>query len=99
PGDVAYDVIATGSARESANYDTINLPAPSGYLQQGQNIIAIQAANILKSGSSDFYLDVALIGRSGGGVGPSPLARNNSFADNLPPAIRQVDHSPNQPQA
>lgn len=29
--------------------------------------------------------------------GPTPGAKNNSFTDNLPPAIRQVDHSPNQP--
>jgi hypothetical protein len=33
------------------------------------------------------------------GVGPTPGARNNSYTNNLPPTIRQVDHSPNQPSA
>ncbi|HEY6227787.1 MAG TPA: CotH kinase family protein, partial [Verrucomicrobiae bacterium] len=98
--EVPYNATATGSARESSAYDTFTLPVPVDYLVPGQNIIAVQGANILLSGSSDFFIDLTLIGRNGsGGVGPTPGARNNSFTDNLPPAIRQVDNSPNQPTA
>ncbi len=34
---------------------------------------------------------------TGGGNGPSPGARNSTFALNAPPALRQVNHSPRQP--
>ena len=100
PGMATTEVPYTGTAnstRESATYDTLTLPLPIDYLVPGENIIAIQGANVFLSDSSDFFLDLALIGRVGGGIGPTPGARNNSFTNNLPPAIRQVDHSPNQP--
>jgi hypothetical protein len=99
--ETPYNGLATGSGRESAAYDTFTLPAPVDYLVPGQNVIAVQLANILLADNPDCFLDLALIARSAssGGVGPSPGARNNSFALNLPPAIRQVDHSLNQPTA
>ncbi|HUS37041.1 MAG TPA: lamin tail domain-containing protein, partial [Verrucomicrobiae bacterium] len=96
--ELPYDGIAL-STRENNGQETINLPPPSEYLVQGKNVLAIQVANILKSGSSDFFADVQLIGINDvpSGTGPSPGERNRSFTDNLPPAIRQVDNSPNQP--
>ncbi len=95
-----FNGLASGSARESSDYVTFNLPPPAEYIVQGQNIISIQAANVLLADSSDFFLDAALIGRTGSsGVAPSPMARNNSFTSNLPPALRQVNHAPNQPRA
>src|SRR5207244_9409219 len=50
--------------------------------------------------SSDFYLDVRLIALLGSADrGPTPGARNSVYATNLPPQIRQVDHSPTQPSS
>ena len=87
-----------GPAREDGTYNTFALNSPQGYLVSGTNILAIQAANSSKDASSDFFLDVRLIALLGSaGRGPTPGARNSVFATNLPPQIRQVDHSPNQP--
>jgi len=64
-----------------------------------QGTVAVQAHNTLLTGSSDFFFDARLIGRSGGssGTGPSPGSRNTVFANNAPPQIRQVEHSPQEP--
>jgi len=98
--EVPYNGLATGTTREDPNYFNFNLPIPLSYLHAGQNVIAVQGANIALSSSSDFFVDLDLIGKaSAAGTTPTPFARNNSFTNNLPPAIRQVDHSPNQPSA
>ncbi len=94
-GEVPYNATAT-STRESSAYVTFNLPAPGGYLVPGTNLIAVQAANVLLSGSSDFYFD-AQLSTAPASAGPTPGRLNAAFATNAPPQIRQVDHSPNQP--
>ena len=97
-GELAYNGPA-GPAREDATFNLFNLPNPAGYLVPGTNIIAVQLHNSVLSGSTDCYIDVRLSARYGGtpaGSGPSPGRINNMFAENLPPQIRQVDHSPNQ---
>lgn len=99
-GEVAYNATATGSARESANYDVFNLDSAIGYLRPGTNILAVQVHNILLSGSSDAFFDCRLIGGSGPvSHGPTPGRVNSVFATNAPPQIRQVDHNPNQPRS
>lgn len=97
--EVPYNATASDT-RESASYVLFPLPTPQSFLQLGTNIIAFQAANVLLSTSSDFYLDVrlrALIGPPNSG--PTPGRLNSVTAGNLPPQIRQVDHSPNEPHS
>ncbi|HWH72502.1 MAG TPA: hypothetical protein VNT26_24280, partial [Candidatus Sulfotelmatobacter sp.] len=90
----------SSSTREDNSFTTLNLPAPAGYLVTGTNIIAVQLANTLLSGSSDCFLDLRLKVRTGAsGSGPTPGRLNSVYATNAPPQIRQVEHSPSQPKA
>jgi len=89
-----------GSARESATYETFTADISPGLLIAGDNVIAIQAFNSSVSASSDFYFDAQLAGISGPtGRGPSPGRLNIAFANQAPPAIRQVVHSPESPRS
>ncbi|HYG33940.1 MAG TPA: lamin tail domain-containing protein, partial [Clostridia bacterium] len=100
-GELAADQTA-GPARESTSFDLFYLNSPQNFLVAGTNIIAIQAANALLGGSSDFFLDLELeaeIGANNVGRGPTPGAKNSVFAANAPPQIRQVDHSPKEPKS
>ena len=98
--DVAYNEVATGTAREGRNYDIYTVNSPATFLRAGENVIAIQAHNIDIGTSSDAYADVelsALIGPPG--AGPTPGARNAVYDSNTPPQMRQVDHLPEQPRS
>lgn len=98
-GEVPFTALATGSARESNSYESHDINLPSGLLREGRNVLTVQVANILLSDSSDCFFDArlrAVVGPSG--RGPSPGRRNVFFADNAPPAIRQVGHVPRQPR-
>lgn len=94
--ELAWDATAV-TAIESHEYREFNLGHPS-YLRAGRNVLAVHGVNASLNGSSDFFLDLELVGHTGpAGQGPSPGQRNVTFASNPPPAIRQVDHSPRQP--
>ncbi|HTG45210.1 MAG TPA: lamin tail domain-containing protein, partial [Verrucomicrobiae bacterium] len=94
--EVAYNELATGAARESASYDPFIIT--SSFLRAGSNVIAVQLHNILLSGSSDCFLDLKLTAQAGpSNTGPTPGMRNAVFETNLPPVIRQVNHTPEQP--
>ncbi len=95
--EIPYDGTATGN-QEYKSYRTFNLAAPQSYLVNGENIIAVQGINVSLTNSSDFFFDARLLATtSADSRGPTPGRRNSVFAANLPPAVRQVDHSPNQP--
>lgn len=68
------------------------------FLTTGTNIIAILGSNS-SFGSSDFTLDAELKTGSAtqNGASPTPGAQNSVFAENAPPAIRQVEHLPVSP--
>jgi len=98
-GEVAFNGTAI-SALENLNFVTINLAGnPGSLLVNGVNTIAVQAHNASQGGSSDFFFDARLIGQTGGsgGANPTPGAINSVFANNAPPQIRQVAHTPEQP--
>ena len=98
--NVAYNETATGDAREGRAYDEFTVSSPAAFLQAGENVIAVQAHNISLSGSSDAYADIRLVALLGsGGAGPTPGARNAVYETTLPPQIRQVNHSPEEPRA
>ncbi len=95
--EVPFDGTA-GQALEDLNYNTFSLPGPQTFVVPGTNIIAVQAANASLGSSSDFFFDARLLATTSAEThGPTPGRRNAVFAANLPPAIRQVDHRPNQP--
>jgi hypothetical protein len=100
PGnEVAFNGTAN-SALEDLAYQIYSLPPPANYLVAGLNVVAIQAHNSSLAGSSDFFIDIRLKAETGGSNrGPTPGARNSVFADNIPPQIRQADHSPEEPSS
>ncbi len=97
PGQqAAYDATASGN-REDASFAPYALPAPSGYLVQGTNVIAVQLLNSSKNNSSDAFFDCRLLSTTGAAKGPTPGRRNAVFADDIPPQLRQVSVFPEQP--
>jgi hypothetical protein len=97
--EVAYDELATGTARESENYDPFVINSPASFLRAGENVIAIQLHNISREASTDAFIDVKLTAQLGNAnAGPTPGAPNAVLTTNLPPAIRQVNHTPEQPK-
>jgi hypothetical protein len=94
--EVPFDGLSEPPARESVSEQVFNLPPPGEYLVPGKNVLAIQVANVLKSGSSDFFIGAELIGIDNTSAA-TPGAPNRTATNNVPPAVRQVDHSPNQP--
>jgi hypothetical protein len=98
-GEVAFDGTAL-LGEEYATFRQFTLNNPSAYLKPGPNAIAIQAHNVSKNDSSDFFMNVRLLGLTGPvGAGPTPGRINAVFSTNAPPAIRQVEHTPEQPAA
>ena len=65
-------------------------------LRPGLNTIAIHAFNE-SLGSSDFSIDAQLIAEFT--PLPTPGTPNIAFAENAPPQVRQVTHSPERPKA
>jgi hypothetical protein len=86
----------TGNASEDLSYREMTLPNPQGYLVAGSNVLAVQLVNASLGGSSDAFWDAELV-VSTGTSGVSPGQANGSFTADVPPAIRQVDHSPEEP--
>ena len=84
--------------REDNTTVTFPLPDPSGYLQTGTNTIAVQLLNQRLS-SGDCYLNLELLTTEGAGAGPTPGAVNSVFTTQAPTALRQVQHTPQQPAA
>lgn len=97
-GEVAFDG-PTGPARESNDYEEFTLSNPAAYLRAGENVIAVQLHNVSLNNSSDCFFDGRLRMQTGpSGRGPTPGRINAVFATNAPPAVRQVDHQPEQPR-
>ena len=82
-----------------AEWEEFIIGGANTYLVGGTNVIAVHALNA-SSTSSDFSIDVSLEATneaSTGGTTPSPGSPNTSSSNLTPPAIRQVEHSPQQP--
>ena len=101
PGnDVAYTSVS-GPAREDLTWNQFNLPwPPSDYLVAGENVLTVQLHNVSRDNSSDCFIDVRLTDNpSTSGASPTPGKRNTTFAANIGPQMRQVNHTPKQPVA
>ncbi len=96
-GTITSSTFASRTVGNAAYEGPFNIP--TGALLQGDNVLAVEAhqANL---NSSDIVLGAVLDVQYGGssGHGPTPGARNAVFAANIPPQIRHVDHSPEQPK-
>lgn len=98
--EVPFDANASANGPDNEAYVNFDVSLPAGVLRPGDNVIAVQLANISLSGSSDCYFDARAFAISRlGERGPSPGQRNITFATNAPPAIRQVAHTPRQPRS
>ncbi len=99
-GEVGLDGTAL-AALEDANFKDIPLVAPVQALVKGVNVIAVQGFNSSLAASSDFFVDMILSLQQGqggtGGKGPTPGRQNSVYSSSLPPAVRQVNHEPQQP--
>jgi len=78
---------------------TLNNPLPTTYLVNGTNVIAIQLFNRRYTGDCFFDCSLKEAGAGGGGgsSSPSPGVENNSFSTDVPPQVRQLNHSPEVP--
>lgn len=101
----AVGSFATGNRNESEAYvfqsNTLTSPAPSSYLVDGTNVIAIQLFNVT-IGSSDCHFDCELKESQsgvGGSSAPSPALRNHSYSTAEAPQARQINHLPEMPAA
>ncbi|MHC4641724.1 MAG: CotH kinase family protein, partial [Planctomycetota bacterium] len=89
-----------GPAREDHNWNEFYLSDPSGYLVDGNNVIAIQLFNSSMSSSSDCFLDVQLKDiQLLTTAGPTPGEKNTTYSTNIAPQMRQVSHKPKQPRS
>ncbi len=98
PLTVANTANANG---DENNWVEAEILGTAGLLQGGENVIAIHAFNATL-GSNDFGLNIELIQPATDPTlppFPSPGAANSVFSSNAPPAIRQVEHSPQSPVA
>lgn len=101
-GQIAYNFNpASGVNGIPTSFTTINLTNTSGRLFGGTNVLAIHAFN-RNSGThrGDFLFDVELLRPAATNVpAPTPGAPNSVALPlaSLPPAIRQVNHSPASP--
>ncbi|MEM7313379.1 MAG: CotH kinase family protein, partial [Planctomycetota bacterium] len=84
---------STSGVSHEASWEDITLTGLSNILQSGTNTIAIHGLN-QNSNSSDFSFNAAL---QSSGTTVSPGAQNSAYADNAPPLIEDVEHSPKQP--
>ena len=90
----------TPGINHEATWEELVINNAGAFLNGGSNVIAILAANST-FGSSDFSIDAELKTPDAGSIGgtPTPGAPNSVFTNMIPPQIRQVDHSPNEPAA
>lgn len=84
---------------EESEWFEVPINGGAAGLQEGTNVIAIHGFN-RSTGSNDFGLDVELIRPEPDSEAlpqPSPGLVNTVFSEVAPPAIRQVDHAPEEP--
>lgn len=96
-GTVPFDQLAS-PVRENDAFEIRSITVPPGLLRDGDNVIAVQVANSSLGQSSDCFFDARLRTVTGPtGRGPTPGRINATFTSKIPPAIRQLEQSPQQP--
>ena len=89
---------ATNQSSEGIWYEK-SITNAATFLVAGTNTIAVQVFNTSVS-SGDLGFDIELKRTAGSqALQPTPGAQNTVFSHTAPPQIRQVDHSPKQPES
>lgn len=99
-GEQAFDAVANSSGDEGEWQSDVHEDAAS-FVVEGANTLAIQLFNS-SIGGSDLGVDLELVrlaSRDDIPPAPTPGARNSVFSVAVPPMVRQVRHSPEQPSA
>ena len=100
-GTVTEPTIATTASNQSTEglWYEVNITNASTFLVAGTNTIAVQLINTALN-STDIGFDVELKRPSATQIlQPTPAAQNTVYSFTAPPQIRQVDHSPKQPDS
>lgn len=98
-GEQPFNAFATPPAVGTYVWDELIIEDADDILFGGTNLIAVHGFNVDLS-SSDFFMDLELLGADAGSAGlPTPGARNSVTvaASAVPPQVREVAHSPPQP--
>jgi hypothetical protein len=81
-----------------AVWEEVTIPLASQFLVEGENTIAVQGFNQSLT-SSDFSIDVEVsLPPVEAGIAPTPGGQNAALSPTAPPQMRQVSHTPEQPQ-
>jgi len=100
-GQLPYNTSANTGVTGAPGWTTVNLTGTSAYLFGGTNVLAIHAINRDSNAHrTDFCFDAELGSpEDGGDPSPTPGAANSVYgaANQIPPQIRQVAHSPVTP--
>ena len=98
--NVPFNGTSSGTKNpETFDYEEFNLGNPAAYLQEGENVLALQLLNASLGGSSDAFIDARLSGLDRAGAGPTPGAQNSVFSPEAPPQLRQLELLDRQPSA
>lgn len=96
--DPAYNSLAAAD-HPVTDWETVTLPNADTYLHGGDNVIAVHSLN-LTTGSGDYFLDARLSNFvSNSALTPGTRNSTSAVQSSIPPLIRQVNHTPEQPTA
>jgi len=100
-GEIPFNGTAS-ETHDAAEWEEVNLTDPSLFnLTEEGNVLAVHVLNVSKS-SINALIDLefsSLVGTVWNGLYPSPGRQNSVYAENAPPQIREVAHSPQQPKS
>ena len=110
-GPVSYSTLASTNVGNAIG--TNRLSFPLGNLRQGDNVMAVEVHQSIESSSDIVFgmrlelLSIAATNTTTNLVvttnllshGPTPGRRNAAFTGTIPPHLRQVEHSPEQPMS
>lgn len=96
-GQLAYNYLAPGN-HDSDLWEEVIIDNADMFLFGGTNVLAVHGFNTATN-SGDFYVDMELSSGGGGSPLPTPGRANgvNRPLPLIPPAIRQVAHTPQSP--
>ncbi|HRT22773.1 MAG TPA: lamin tail domain-containing protein [Anaerohalosphaeraceae bacterium] len=77
-GEKYYNSLTDTAYHEAESYEKVTLTAPSDYLVNGTNVIAVHALQV-SSGSSDFSIDVSLTAGISAPVRPALASESNRY--------------------
>ncbi len=99
-GPTGTPLIDSTISTSNSSTTAVVVTVPGSAFRTGDNLIAVQAWNVLIN-NSDFKIDLELLSETPTGAtkNPTPGRVNSAFATNAPPAIRQVAHTPKEPKA